>query len=222
MCKPKEPYAIVVAIDYSDDSDLVLEKALELAARNADAVVHAINVVPAQPPALVDGVSEVFNNAAPLLGRAAERLKGYAEERVARFRDRHADVALLGSMRVVVHQRFVAPAEEIAQLAADLEADLVIVGAHGRHGLPRMTLGSVAEAVVRLAPCPVLVVRPKKLAAPLPVIEPPCPCCVQARKASEGKVLWCDQHRERHGQRHTYFQGERAGAESAMPFVARA
>ena len=55
------------------------------------------------------------------------------------------------------------PAFEIAQLATDLEADLVIVGTHGRRALSRLVLGSVAEVAVRLAPCPVLVMRPKAI-----------------------------------------------------------
>jgi nucleotide-binding universal stress UspA family protein len=47
----------------------------------------------------------------------------------------------------------------IAKLAAELPAALVVVGTHGRTGLRRMVLGSVAEAVVRTAPSSVLVVR---------------------------------------------------------------
>src|SRR5690606_4331872 len=55
------------------------------------------------------------------------------------------------------------PAYEICNLAAKVGADLVIVGTHGRRGLSRLWLGSCSEAVVREAPCPVLVVRPKLL-----------------------------------------------------------
>jgi nucleotide-binding universal stress UspA family protein len=56
--------------------------------------------------------------------------------------------------------RFGDAGDAIAQLASDIEADLVVVGTHGHRGLERLLLGSVAENVVRLAPCPVLVVRP--------------------------------------------------------------
>jgi len=65
-------------------------------------------------------------------------------------------------------------------------------------------MGSVSEGVIRLAPCPVLVVRPQVSATEGPAIAPPCPECVAARRASGGKDFWCEQHRERHGQRHTY------------------
>ena len=51
------------------------------------------------------------------------------------------------------------PAERIVELAKDRHADLIVMGTQGRAGLPHLHLGSVAERVVRLAPCPVLVTR---------------------------------------------------------------
>lgn len=51
------------------------------------------------------------------------------------------------------------PAHEIVSYAKELRADLVIVGTHGRNGVSRLLMGSVAEHVVRSAPCPVLVVH---------------------------------------------------------------
>ena len=53
------------------------------------------------------------------------------------------------------------PSDELTQVASDKNADLVVVGTHGRTGLSRILLGSVAEATVRKAACPVLVIRPK-------------------------------------------------------------
>ena len=52
-----------------------------------------------------------------------------------------------------------APAQEIVDLATAEHADLVIMGTHGRGGVSRVLLGSVADRVIRLAPCPVLTVR---------------------------------------------------------------
>ncbi len=51
------------------------------------------------------------------------------------------------------------PCEEIIRLAREREVDLVVMGTHGRTGLAHVFLGSVAEKVVRRAPCPVLTVR---------------------------------------------------------------
>lgn len=57
--------------------------------------------------------------------------------------------------------RIGSPAAEVVAAAKDLHADLICIGTHGRGGLSRVLLGSVAEEVVRHAPCPVLTVRPK-------------------------------------------------------------
>ncbi len=57
----------------------------------------------------------------------------------------------------VIYEGF--PEECILDYAKRQEADVIIMGSHGRRGLKRMILGSVAEHVVRRAPCPVLVVK---------------------------------------------------------------
>lgn len=54
------------------------------------------------------------------------------------------------------------PHTEIVNAARDWPADLIVIGSHGRGGLKRALLGSVAEGVMRNAPCPVLVVRAGK------------------------------------------------------------
>jgi nucleotide-binding universal stress UspA family protein len=51
------------------------------------------------------------------------------------------------------------PAGEIVRIAAEEGAEMIVLGTHGRSGMTRMLMGSVAEAVVRRAPCPVLVYR---------------------------------------------------------------
>ena len=52
------------------------------------------------------------------------------------------------------------PFEELTRVAAEEKAEMIVIGTHGRSGLDRFLLGSVAERVVRAAPCPVLTVRP--------------------------------------------------------------
>ena len=65
-----------------------------------------------------------------------------------------------------------APAEEIVRYADLYDADLIIMGTHGRGGIAHALMGSVAEQVVRAAPCPVLLVRtPKPVAAVVPGAE---------------------------------------------------
>ena len=53
----------------------------------------------------------------------------------------------------------VSPAAALSAYAAQEHVDLILMGTHGRRGMSRMVLGSVAERVVREAPCPVMVVR---------------------------------------------------------------
>jgi nucleotide-binding universal stress UspA family protein len=55
-----------------------------------------------------------------------------------------------------------APYEEIVRTAEEEHAGMIVMGTHGRSGLNRALLGSVAERVIRLAPCPVLTVRQAK------------------------------------------------------------
>jgi nucleotide-binding universal stress UspA family protein len=54
------------------------------------------------------------------------------------------------------------PADEILAAAREWEADLIVIGTHGRSGISRLILGSTAESVVRYAACPVLVIKPQR------------------------------------------------------------
>jgi len=214
-----KPYVIVVGIDYSEVSELAFDRALELAAEEPRADLHVLNVIEASLPMLPLEIAYPSPAVLPSMQSSAERLEKYVEKKLALFRAARGSAT--NGMRVVSHLRSASPTFEVAQLAADLEADIVVVGTHGRRALSRMVLGSVAEVTVRLSPCPVLVVRPKSAPAPIPAIEPPCPRCLEARKASGSSAYWCAQHRERHGQRHTYHQGDRSSAETNLPLVFR-
>lgn len=98
------------------------------------------------------------------------------------------------------------PWRAIAQVAANLRADLLVVGTHDRHGFQRAVLGSVASAVVERAPCPVYVARPVDYSAAEPEIEPPCPECVAMQFETRGAKLWCARHAERHVHGHLHYE----------------
>jgi len=203
-------YVIVVGVDYSGASDLAFEQALAIASGQPHAELHVV-YVKARVSARARSVESATSNQ-----DAARDLQAYVAQRVSAFQARSGKVPF---ERLFDHLRSDEPGHQIAQLAADVEADLVVVGTHDRSGVPRLLLGSVAEAVTRLSPCPVLIVRPKAIPAAMPAIEPPCPRCVDVRFATQGAELWCEQHRERHGQRHTYHQGDRASAETNFPLI---
>jgi len=208
-------YKIVVGYDYSPTADLALDRAFDQAAREKEAEVHVLTVVVQMGDFVGTGMTGLGTTAALPLGDAYEALEARVGQRMSAWQDRTR--ATFG--RLCIHVRSEVPSAEIAQLASDLDADLIVIGTHGRRGFRRLLLGSVAEAVVRLAHCPVLVVRPKDHEGRVPEIEPPCPRCVEARQASGGKELWCEQHRERHGQRHTYHYESKAATPSNPPLV---
>lgn len=198
MASQTTRFITVVGIDFSDLSDQALDQALEGACLRENAEVHVVYVEPEIPySAQISSAVAPVPDADVMLERVQQR----AAERVGAMGTRLNGARL---KRAVAHFRSGSPAECIAQLAADLNADLVVVGSHGRRGLERLLLGSVAERVARLARCPVWIVRPKDhtTAGRVPEIEPPCPACVKRRQ--ETGELWCAQHSEHHIRPHRY------------------
>lgn len=118
---------------------------------------------------------------------------------------------------VVCHVAIGNPAQEILQMAARIEADVIFIGSHGRRGIERLLLGSVAERVVRSASCPVVVIRDKDYRDALaPGIEPPCPDCLAAQRATAGKTPWCARHAEKHPVAHVHYEQPETFAVGSM------
>ncbi len=210
-----KPFTIVVGIDYSDLGSGALDYAIDIAGRHQPTQIHVVHVIGRVTVLPVGAVT------APDLSEESLRLQAHVEELLARHADRFSSGAPFD--RLMTHIGLYHPAEVISQLAADVEADLVIVGTHGRRGAGHFFLGSVAEATIRLAPCPVLVFRPAGSVAGIktPKIEPPCPRCLETRRVTNGKEFWCEQHAEHHQRPHTYhFNPQRSGHQSGflIPF----
>jgi nucleotide-binding universal stress UspA family protein len=184
--RPATPVTVLAAIDFSEASDLVVEQALAMA-RQANA--HEIHFLHVRPAPKSEADAEGHHN----------EFEAWLDARV------QSSGALAPSVKVVAHEANGNPAHVIVEMASDLLASAVVVGTHGRKGLQRMVMGSVAESVVRSAGCPVLVARPVMHDQPAPRIEPPCPQCVERRAETGGAELWCEQHTEKHGRRHTYY-----------------
>lgn len=207
-------YSIVVGIDYAELGELALAQAVELANRHDRSHIHVVHVLPTygrlEPGA--PSPTAVSSTADPLGSKVIERemlprMQTYVENTVKAIQaGANAATLQLDKLGWTLHFRQGDPAPTIAQLAADIPADLIIVGTHGRKGISRFLLGSVAEKVVQLASCSVLVVRPLGAVADAdgPKIEPPCPDCLETRRASSGKEIWCERHRQHHAPAHTY------------------
>lgn len=141
---------IVVATDLSSNSLPALETAFSLTLETT-AILHVVHVIeaPAVAPALAPAIAPVETPIEQLKKQAARRLDALIPEN---WNDEiRVETAIL-----------VGPAaKEISEYARRKDADMIIVGTHGRKGLSRILMGSTAEALLRDAPCQVLVVKPK-------------------------------------------------------------
>ncbi len=144
------PAPVLAATDLSDASDEALRQAAA-AARAAGAPLAVCHVVP--DPV---GIRALFpdRHAAEALSvpKLVEAATAALRERVARVVGKSPEVA----HHVVVGEAYA----ELVRLASELGASRVVVASRGRGALARALLGSVAERVVELAPCEVLVARP--------------------------------------------------------------
>jgi nucleotide-binding universal stress UspA family protein len=145
---------ILVATDFTESSQAAADMGLELAKtfRVPLVLVHAYLV----PETTI--YSGVPMAPAQDYVRLVETL---AIESLEKERARLA----AGGTEVVAELRPGLAWEQILSTAQQLDADLIILGTHGRRGLPRAILGSVAEKVVRLSPIPVLTVHARSDAA---------------------------------------------------------
>lgn len=214
-----KPYVVLVGIDFSELANRALQEALTIASSRANAELHVLTVVPTplQNPRFAIPAYDLVNLEANL-SHELERLRAHVQTELERFGADHPGANVPRAL--VSHVNLDSPAHGLAQLASDVEADLIVVGTHNRKGIDRLLLGSVAEGTVRYARCPVLVIPAPEPSEEIP-IEPPCPLCVEARRASSGKDLWCTQHQQRHGRRHTYHEPDRSGSSANFPLVFR-
>jgi nucleotide-binding universal stress UspA family protein len=138
---------ILCPVDFSDVSHEALVAAADIA-RSNDALLEIVHIFElslfAFPQITIrpDIAEEMINKGRANLARWAKEAEG------------------LGVRRVESSQPEGVPWDAIIRLARDHQADLVVMGTHGRTGVRHALIGSVAERVVRHAPCPVLVVRP--------------------------------------------------------------
>ena len=133
---------IVVATDGSESVSRAVSVALDLADR-FDAAVHALSVV---------DTTEVDSSPQSVQSDLREALSTQADDALQ-------TVTADTDQPVTTAVREGRPADEIADYARAVDADMVATGTRGRHGENRFLLGSVAESVVRTCPVPVLTVR---------------------------------------------------------------
>ncbi|MGH7286029.1 MAG: universal stress protein [Polyangiaceae bacterium] len=187
-------FVVLVAAEAAHSGDYVTEVAARMARPIDNAELHIVHVL--VPPMELTGRTETptpYNPTAML-----EQGREYLEHT-----GRLAKTDFTGP--IVGHLAVGEPWREILQFAEKLQADLILVGTHNLTGLKRIALGSASEKVVRLAKCPVLVVRPKEYETRnVPEIEPACPDCVRTQRETGGRTLWCERHGTHHPTARTY------------------
>ncbi len=138
VAKPKH---VLVPVDFSGASFAAVQTALEFV--DSPEQVSVLFVLPARQSE-ADFIREAMSRAG-----GADR----------------AEVELVSKLKALGYDQVKtliaegSPAEIIAQKAGETGADLVVIPSHSRSGLPRLFLGSVASQVLRVSPCPVLVLR---------------------------------------------------------------
>ncbi len=150
-------HPIVVPFDFSMHAKAALKQALTIAENPEQ--IHALHVLPFLIPS-EPGVVWATVDDSSRIQHALENMNEALP--VKEYGNIGKDVRL-GD-----------PGQIISDRAEELGADLIIVGSHGRTGLTRLVLGSVAERVTRLAHCPVLVVKllPTAVSAAEPTAKP--------------------------------------------------
>jgi nucleotide-binding universal stress UspA family protein len=141
---------ILVATDFSEPSDAALAYGRELAIR-FNATLHVLHA--AQNVYINTFGAENYAAIAPDLQRQIE------EDASRRLGELLIDSDKSGPNAISAIMTAASPAFAIVDYAKDHDIDIIVMGTHGRGALAQLVMGSVAERVVRLAPCPVLTVR---------------------------------------------------------------
>jgi nucleotide-binding universal stress UspA family protein len=135
---------ILHANDGSTPAFNALELALKLAQQN-EAELHMVSVME------VDYLPEFVEEIREETGRAARRFRGILQ--------RAQDMAAQSHIKLHTHLLTGHPVRDVVKLAADIGADLLVIGATGHSALYERMIGSRADRMVQLAHCPVLVVK---------------------------------------------------------------
>jgi nucleotide-binding universal stress UspA family protein len=168
-------YRIVVGLDLSEYADIVLEHALDQAARHDAPELHFLTVRERRKPTSEERKRALWERVHPALETF----------------NRHGT-----DWRAQLHVRRGRPEIEIATLAADIRADLIVIGQFGLH-TPRVSDKNLPNRVLQQAVCPTLVVS-----MPAELDTRQCPLCMATREQSDGETWFCPQHTGDRGRDH--------------------
>ena len=145
---------VITPIDFSDNSKLIAESAAYLAGKFG-ASLHLVFIVQNFEDYSGFFVPQMSmpNLEQDLIEGAEERMSSFCAEQEAFFKN--------AGVTEITHHVFLGDvAEQIVEFAAKNNGDLIVMGTHGYKGLEKIMFGSVADKMVRSAPCPVLTINP--------------------------------------------------------------
>ncbi len=133
---------IVVPFDFSDRSVRAVDTALQVAGDESQVhIIHILQELNVADPGVIWQTVDNENRAKHATESMQQRLAGQPYNNLK------------------LHVDFGDPGHRITEVAAQIGADLIVMPSHGRRGIKRLLIGSVAERVVRLSHCPVLILR---------------------------------------------------------------
>jgi len=141
---------VLVALDGSEPSTAALHEALEIVAGTPGAALRLVNVIDV-PQSLLTAEGADYGSVFDELAKAGRKIVDAARLEALEAGIEAETAVVEGGLQRV--------ADAIAAEAAKWQADVIVAGTHGRHGVGRLLLGSVAEAVARESAIPVLLVR---------------------------------------------------------------
>lgn len=160
-------YRLVAGVDLTEYADIVIERALDQAARHDAPELHFVTVVEKRSTPAEERRQALWQRVSPVLETFTRHGRDW---------------------RARLHVRCGKPEVEITELAAEVRADLLVIGQFGLH-TRRASDRNLPGRILQHAPCPTLVVG-----MPAEVDGPTCPVCSTVREDSEGERWFCREH----------------------------
>ncbi|MDD5306803.1 MAG: universal stress protein [Deltaproteobacteria bacterium] len=144
------PKIILVPTDFSEHSDEAIKQAVDIAEQN-DAKIYLLHVIDKLQQCAVDYCISI---------ETMQQVQAESEKEATRkMKEEVRKIAQSRKVDVTFDVKGGVPYAEILRQQEDRKADLIVIGSHGRTGIMRTLIGSVAEKVMRESKCPVLLVR---------------------------------------------------------------
>jgi universal stress protein A len=144
------PKAILVPTDFSEYSDRAIKQAVDIAEQN-NAKIYLLHVVDRLQQCAIDYCIPV---------ETMMKVQSDSEKEASRkMQDEAKKITQIKKMDVTFDVKSGVPFEEILKEQQERKADLIVIASHGRTGIIKSLIGSVADKVMREAKCPVLLVR---------------------------------------------------------------